>query len=113
MSVERDFELLGEILEDSGPRLYKEGQAYAGANTCTPCSDAPCTADCRFRRLPGTSLQPKLFCCKDHGRVHVCGTHCQHKIMSREGISCEWTGEAMDESLIAEEQSHQMIMVKC
>ena len=110
MSIQRDFELLDELLKEEEPPMYKEGDIY---DVNAPRVSGECTGDCSFFKLQGTAKQPMLFCCKEHSRIHICGNMCTHKILSHESISCEWTGEDMEEKLIAEHVNQQMTMVPC
>ncbi len=100
-TVERDFELLGEVLEECEEPLFHEGEFIPGPNRK---SEPPekCISGCSFAKMEGTARQPLLFLCREHRRVHICGAQCQHQIISHEDSSCEWTGEMMSQKLIAE-----------
>ena len=101
LAVERDFELLGEVLEESEEPLYEEGEFLPGPGHARESSES-CNAGCSFAKMESTARQSILFLCRNHRRVHVCGTQCQHQIISHEDSSCEWTGEMRREKLIAE-----------
>ena len=109
MSVERDFELLGEVLGDNAEPLYVDGQILEVGGDER--EEGKCHADCSFAKMEGTPRQPVLFLCKKHKRVHVCGQFCTRQIISHEDSSCEWTGETMRGSLVAEEVNRHQIQV--
>lgn len=100
-TVERDFELLGEVLEESEEPLYNEGEFIPGPGKKRESAEK-CSSGCSFAKMEGTARQPLLFLCREHRRVHICGAQCQHQIISHEDSSCEWTGEMMHQKLIAE-----------
>ena len=99
--VQRDFDLFKREQERERKRNLPPQDGEIMLDMEVPPS--PCSSSCSFCR--SHSGHPFVYMCKTHFRIHVCGSACQEKIMSRENWTCPWTNEVIGVSLIAEDKA--------